>query len=63
MSEGQAQLHSPFREALKRFWSDWPARIGTVGILLLLLPAVFAQYTVDAEHTKKGRCLPSRIPL
>lgn len=49
MSEGQAQLHSPFREALKRFWSDWPARIGTVGILLLLLPAVFAPFLANGR--------------
>ena len=30
--------YSPVRQAFRRFWSDWPARIGVVGILLLLLP-------------------------
>ena len=25
--------NSPFRRAVLRFWSDWPARLGVAGIL------------------------------
>ena len=34
--------NSPFRRAVLRFWSDWPARLGVAGILMLLLPALAA---------------------
>lgn len=42
MTDAALTANSPVRQAWRRFWSDWPARIGVGGILLLLLPALAA---------------------
>lgn len=39
--------NSLFKSALRRFWSATSARIGTVGILLLTIPALFAPLLIN----------------
>ena len=46
MTDAALTANSPVRQAWRRFWSDWPARIGVGGILLLLLPALAGEAIV-----------------
>ncbi len=50
------QKNSPFSTALRRFWSSASARTGSIGILILLIPALLAPLLVNQRPLimKKG---------
>lgn len=62
MSAGYAKEHSPLREGWKRFWSDWPSRLGLIGIAMLLFPAILAPLLANGRPLlvldKEGISLP-----